>query len=186
MSYILYSRSSHELQAYPAGVDTARPMVGLDKSLFLTLELIQLDPPEYDELTHQILPSDPVISLLDESAEISGTATVGWTVEPIPPAKPAPDFAQFQHAIRTENGFTAAFLTASASDPFAAASLTSRFDDFRKDGDYLPFLQSISLVLQALPADHAAEIGIEFYQLAIRCNMPQSFVEAVRNAFFSP
>jgi hypothetical protein len=65
----------------------------------------------------------------------------------------------------------------------AAGSLLSRFDDFRKDGDFAPFLQSMLLVLHALPPEQAAEIGTEFLAVASRCHMPQTFLQALQAAF---
>jgi len=183
MNCILYDRESQSLENYPSGVNTSRPMAGLDRTKYLTLQLIEVDPPEYDPATHQLL-SESIITITDELAEISGTAIFDWRIEALPPPPPVPDFAQFQQAIRTENGFTAAFQTAFHRDPFAAASLTSRFDDFRKDGDFGPFLQSMMLVLESLPIEQAAEIGSELLALAIKCHMTSAFIAAVEAALF--
>ena len=103
---------------------------------------------------------------------------------PPPPApEPPPDFDAMATALRTENGFKDAFLLAFAEDPMAAGSLTSRFDDFRKDGDFAPFLQSMLLVLHSLPPEQAAEIRTEFPRVAVRCHMPPAFLQALQAAF---
>jgi len=94
-----------------------------------------------------------------------------------------PDFAAMANALRTENGFVTAFLAASLTDPLAAGSLLSRFDIFSRDGDYSLFLQSMTLVLNALAPEHAAEIGAEFMAIAVRCHMPQQFLEDLQRAF---
>ena len=103
---------------------------------------------------------------------------------PPPPApEPPPDFDAMATALRTENGFKDAFLLAFAEDPMAAGSLTSRFDDFRKDGDFSLFLQSMLLVLDSLPPEQAAEIRTAFPAVAVRCHMPQAFLQALQDAF---
>ena len=103
---------------------------------------------------------------------------------PPPPApEPPPDFDAMATALRTENGFKDAFRLAFAEDPMATGSLTSRFDDFRKDGDFAPFLQSMLLVLHSLPPEQAAEIRTAFPAVAVRCHMPQAFLQALQNAF---
>jgi hypothetical protein len=94
-----------------------------------------------------------------------------------------PDFDGMATALRTENGFKTAFLEAFMGDPMAAGSLTSRFDDFRRSGDFSWFLQSILLVLHALPPEQATEIGTEFLAVAVRCHMPQAFLQALQAAF---
>ena len=103
---------------------------------------------------------------------------------PPPPApEPPPDFDAMATALRTENGFKNAFLLAFAEDPMAAGSLTSRFDEFRRSGDFSLFLQSMLLVLHALPTEQAAEIGTKFLAVAVRCHMPPAFLQALQAAF---
>jgi len=99
------------------------------------------------------------------------------------PVEPEPDFDGMATALRTENGFKPAFLLAFSEDPMAAGSLTSRFDDFRKDGDFAPFLQSMLLVLHSLPPEQAAEIGTEFLAVASRYHMPPALLQALQAAF---
>ena len=103
---------------------------------------------------------------------------------PPPPApEPPPDFDAMATALREENGFKEAFLEALPLDPMAVNSLTSRFDNFRKDGDFAPFLQSLLLTLATLPTEKAAHTGMEFLALASRCHMPQAFLQALQDAF---
>jgi len=102
---------------------------------------------------------------------------------PPPQPEPEPDFDGMATALRTENGFKSAFLLAFAEDPMAAGSLTSRFDEFRRSGDFSLFLQSMLLVLHALPSEQAAEIGTEFLAVAVRCHMPPTFLQALQAAF---
>jgi hypothetical protein len=94
-----------------------------------------------------------------------------------------PDFDGMATALRIENGFKDAFLEAFARDPIASISLQSRFDNFRKDGDYSLFLQSLALVLNSLEPQHAAELGAEMLVIASRCNMPAAFIQDMVNAF---
>jgi hypothetical protein len=103
---------------------------------------------------------------------------------PPPPApEPPPNFDDMATALRTENGFRDAFRAAFAEDPMATGALTSRFDDFRKDGDFAPFLQAMLLVLDSLPPEQAAEIRAHFPAVAVRCHMPQAFLQALQDAF---
>ena len=116
--------------------------------------------------------------MLEEGAIGQGLT---WKPEDVP--EPEPDFDGMATALRTENGFKSAFLLAFAEDPMAAGSLTSRFDEFRRSGDFTLFLQSILLVLQALPSEQAAEIGTEVLAVAVRCHMPAAFLQALQTAF---
>jgi hypothetical protein len=115
--------------------------------------------------------------MLESDAIAQGFTRVSDLVEP------EPDFDGMATALRTENGFKSAFLLAFTEDPMAAGSLTSRFDEFRRSGDFSLFLQSILLVLHALPSEQAAEIGTEFLAVAVRCHMPAAFPQALQAAF---
>jgi hypothetical protein len=116
--------------------------------------------------------------MLEEDAISQGLT---WKPEDVP--EPEPDFRAMAEALRKENGFKDAFLEAQPLEPMAVGSLTSRFDDFRKDGDFVPFLQSMLLVLDALPPQKAAHIGMEFLAVAHRCHMPPAFLQALQDAF---
>ena len=102
---------------------------------------------------------------------------------PPPPPAQEPDWEGFSLALRTENGFTAAFLAAFVADPWSSSAMPSRFDRFVERGDYGPLLSSIVDVLNSLPVEQAAEIGAELLTLAMRCHLPEPFLAALQAAF---
>ena len=104
---------------------------------------------------------------------------------PPPPPVQEPDWNGMETALRLENGFKEAFLTAMPSEPMAVGSLTSRFDNFRKDGNFMPFLESLVIVLSALPPQMAGHTGLDFLGLAYRHHMPQPFLDALQQVFAS-
>lgn len=126
-------------------------------------------PPERDLVEGEMLESDAISQGLQ------------WLQSK--PPDPEPDFAAMAEALRTKNGFKDAFLRAQPVEPMAVGSLTSRFDDFSRDGNFAPFLQSLLLVLNALPAQEAAHTGMEFLAVAHDCHMPPAFLEALQAAF---
>jgi hypothetical protein len=181
MTFQLLNRQTQQLTPWPR--DDEQMPVGLDRGAFHVVEVIRLEPPE-PAPGQSVQPADPVVVITDPDGEgINGTATLAWVVEDVPPPEPEPDFDAMATALRTENGFKDAFILAFAEDPIAAGSLTSRFDDFRKDGDFAPFLQSMLLVLHSLPPEKAAEIRAEFPRVAVRCHMPTAFLQALQAAF---
>ena len=181
MNLQLFNRQAQQLAGWNRA-DDAIP-VGLDRGAFHVVDVIQLEPPE-PAPGQTVQPADPVVVITDPDGEgINGTATLAWVVEDAPEPEPPPDFDAMATALRTENGFTSAFLLAFSEDPMAAGSLTSRFDLFRTSGDFNLFLQSMLLVLHAIPPDQAAEIGAEFLGVAVRCHMPPAFLQALQDAF---
>lgn len=181
MTLKLLNRQNQQLTPWPR--DDEKMPVGLDRQQFHVVSVTQLDQPAPGP-GQQVRPADPVIVIDDPDGEgVNGTVTIAWVVEDIPQPLPAPDFDAMETGLREENGFRGAMLDALLVDPIATASLTSRFDDFRKDGDFGPFLQSLLLTLNALPSQTAAHIGMEFLALASRCHMPHAFLEALQAAF---
>jgi hypothetical protein len=181
MTLKLLNRQTQQLTPWPR--DDEQMPVGLDRQQFHVVSVTQLDQPVPGP-GQQVRPTDPVIVIDDPSGEgVNGIVTLGWVVEDIPQPPPEPDFDAMETGLREENGFREAMLDALLVDPMAAGSLTSRFDDFRKEGDFGPFLQSLLLTLSALPSQTAAHTGMEFLALASRCHMPTAFLEALQAAF---
>lgn len=176
MPRILYDTATGLLHPYPRQDD--EPVVGLDPQ-FSSLQLIQELPPDHDPSTERLEPTETID--LD-----AATATRGWRVVPLPPPPPGPDWPQFRQAIRIENGFYDAYRAALSADPMVVPLLGSRLDDFEKDGNFEPFLESLTLTLQALPAQDAAHIAMEFLALASRCGMPAAFIQALEAMFTEP
>lgn len=176
MPRILYNTATGLLHPYPRQDD--EPVVGLDPR-FSSLELIQELPPDHDPSTQRLEPTETID--LD-----AATVTRGWQLVTLPPPPPGPDWAQFRQAIRSENGFSAAFVAAFSADPMVAHTLGSRLDWFQTTGDYALFLESLTLTLQALPPQEAAHIAMEFLTLASRCGLPAAFLDALQTLFPEP
>jgi len=117
---------------------------------------------------------DPVILPLTASSadiEAAAAAYFGPTVEP--------DWTQFRQALRTENGFSAAFQAAMAADPMAGIALALGLDSFRRDGDPRDFVDALHNAFATLSPDQGAYITGELRALAQRCNLPQEFLDAL-------
>lgn len=176
MPRILYDTETGLLQPYPRQDD--EPVVGLDPS-FRSLQLIQELPPDHNPSTERLEPTETID--LD-----AGAVTRSWQLVTLPPPPPGPDWPQFRQAIRSENGFYDAYRAALAADPMVVPLLGSRLDDFERDGNFEPFLESLTLTLQALPAQDAAHIAMEFLALASRCGLPPAFLDALQTLFPEP
>lgn len=120
--------------------------------------------PDRDPL---VLPADALPA--DVSAAVA--AYIGPTCEP--------DWMQFRQALRSENGFSAAFSAAMAADPMAGVALALGLDAFRRDGDHADFLDALQSAFAALPQEQALHIAAELLALAQRCNLPASFTDAL-------
>ena len=90
-----------------------------------------------------------------------------------------PDWTQFRQALRTENGFSAAFQAAMAADPMAGIALALGLDSFRRDGDPRDFVDALHNAFATLSPDQGAYITGELRALAQRCNLPQEFLDAL-------
>jgi hypothetical protein len=90
-----------------------------------------------------------------------------------------PDWTQFRQALRTENGFSAAFQAAMAADPMAGIALALGLDNFRRDGDPRDFVDALHNAFATLSPDQGAYITGELLALAQRCNLPQEFLDAL-------
>lgn len=183
MSYSLYDRKTQTVVSWPR--DDDEPVVGLDRDHYHVLIQIHLDQP-HPGPGEQILPAAPIVEIHDPDADVNGTVTYGWEVMLPPPPPPSPDWPQFRGAIRSENGFYDAYRTALNADPMVVPLLGSRLDDFERDGNFEPFLESLTVTLQSLPPEHAAHIAQEFLALASRCGLPASFLEALQTLFPEP
>lgn len=186
MIYQLLNRETQAVIAWPR--DDDQPVVGLDRTTYHVLEVVRLDPPEPGP-GEQVQPVPPVVVIDDAAAEVNGTITYAWQLIELPPPPeptPQPDFRRLRGAIRSENGYVDAFMAAMAADPITANSLISRLDVFELTGNFTLFLESLQLALQALPAQDAAHVGLEFMALAQRCHMPAAFLNALQALFEEP
>lgn len=175
MALQLLHRPTNTLQAWIRGDDQI-PM-GLDRATFHVVEVVQLEPPDLQP-GEQAIPAAPVIAITDpDSQEINGTVTLAWEVIPAPPPPPPPpDWDAFREGLRTQNGYQNYFAQAAQQQLLTAASLPVDFYDFRKTGNYGPFLTLLSQVFSLLPLEDRVHVLTELIQLSQSCYLPQSFV----------
>ncbi|MBU6250961.1 MAG: hypothetical protein KGO47_07345 [Cyanobacteria bacterium REEB417] len=140
------------------------------------------DPPPYDPTTHRV----------QEAMPIQGDDDVwhqAWELIELPPPpepEPQPDWAQFRQALISENGYAGAFAAIGSVNPMLTGPLPARLDRFEFEGQWQPFLDSLSIALAALPTDPvdpsftAGHIAMELLALAGRCNLPMPFREALQ------
>lgn len=167
--------SANPLTTFPPDLADAQP---LDQFGFILPE--PTSPPPHDPLTHCVVEVRPIKG--DD-----GVWRQAWELAELPPPPPpGPDWPAFRQAIRSENGFYDAYCAALAADPMVVALLGSRLDDFERDGNFSPFLESLTLTLQALPPQDAAHIAMEFLALASRCGLPPAFLDALQTLFPEP
>lgn len=142
------------------------------------------DPPEHDPATHRPQEVRPIC--------IDGTWRQAWELEALPPPpepEPQPDWQQFRQALITENGYAGAFATINGINPMLVSPLPARLDRFEFEGQWRPFLDSLTLALAALPANpedptlRAGYLAQELLALGGRCNLPAAFLEALQELF---
>lgn len=142
------------------------------------------DPPEHDPATHRPQEVRPVCA--------DGQWQQAWELVALPPPPepaPAPDWGQFRQALIEENGYAGAFSLIGGVNPMLTGPLPARLDRFEFEGQWEPFLQSLSIALAALPNDPpdasltAGHIALELLALAGRCNLPLAFREALQAMF---
>jgi hypothetical protein len=93
------------------------------------------------------------------------------------PLPPEPNWDAFREGLRTENGYQEYFAQAAQQQPLTATSLPVDFYDFRKTGNYAPFLALLSQVFSLLPLENRVHALTEMIQLSQNCHLPQAFVD---------
>jgi hypothetical protein len=129
-------------------------------------------PPSWDPATQSLVEGLPEL-VEEEWVQV-------WQVEDIPPPPPTPDFAELRRGIQTENGYRAAFTQALGADPMGGLPAPSRLDDWERFGEWQPFLESLMIMLRAIPPQDAAHVAWEFLALAQRTHMDPAFLEALQ------
>jgi hypothetical protein len=172
MARLLFDRNTNQTFSYPREDDL--PVVGLDRSTFYVLKVIQAPKPQYDSEKFQLQPLDPTITITDsKSDDLNGTATYGWELVAIPPAPPAPDWFTFKTMVLTNQVLNQAIANSIPRAPAAALALPAALlkaeegsiDDFR--GCW----QVVVAVAPIIPEDIA-----QFVALAQSCYLPQEFI----------
>jgi hypothetical protein len=127
--------------------------------------------PEYNSSLQQIIEVQPI--------NVDGTWRQQWQIVDLPTPPPSPDFEQFRTAIRSENGFQAAWEAVLNLNPMLATAMTTYLETFRKFDEWQPYLESLTIAIQLLPTEsERVYIANEFLQLARRCHLNPSFIAA--------
>jgi hypothetical protein len=99
------------------------------------------------------------------------------------------DWLGFRHAILTENGYVAALALAldseNASARLAVTFSHSRLDRFQDKGDFAEYLQGLLLIVSVQPEQNKSPLVEEFLALAVRCNLPETFLTALNEAIIA-
>jgi hypothetical protein len=129
-------------------------------------------PPPWDPATQSLVEGAPELA--------DGQWVQVWQVVDLPPRPPTPDFAELRLGIQTENGYRAAFTQALGADLMGGLPAPARLDDWERFGEWQPFLESLMIMLRAIPPQDAAHVAWEFLALAQRTHMDPAFLEALQ------
>ena len=183
----LYRISDQALLPYPRPDD--EPVLGLDRTVYRVVAVVQLPAPPYDPTAEQLTSTEAYAWLPDgpDPTGLDGTLTRGWAVLPLdppPPPEPAADWLGFAGWLFGYPPMADAMETARASrDPQgepATTGIPAAMDEARLRSNYVPFALSWGLFLAAsgLPAAEVAAIVAR----AQECHLPAQFVAALQPA----
>lgn len=180
MARLLYSLTTLTTRPYPRGDD--EPVIGLDRSEWRVLDLIQLAQPPLQD--GQVLgPVDTVDWFTDTTPEgVDGTLTRGWEVLPAPPPPVIAEWLPFAAWLYQFPAMMTAMESARGStDPQgepATTGLPAAMDEARLRENYPAFAQTwgqFLLASQMAPADLAAIVA-----KATACSLPAEFITALQ------
>jgi hypothetical protein len=122
----LYRISDAALLPYPRPDD--EPVIGLDRSAYKVVKVVQLPKPQHDPATEQLTGTEAYAWLADapDATGLDGTLTRGWQVDPIvppPPPEPAADWEQFKKAMLSNPETNDALAAALPLAPLAVLAL---------------------------------------------------------------
>jgi hypothetical protein len=166
---LLYNQATATLSPYPRTDN--EPVVGLDPT-YLELDLIQVDQPKYDPITHRLEPTEAI----DTNAR---TVTRGWELIKLPvppPPPPTPDWATFKVTALSSDSLNAILAAAFQIAPVAAASLAPALLRAEDQGS-ADFAAAWSAICSAVPVP--PEVIGGFQAVATQCNLPTEFIAAL-------
>jgi len=118
--------------------------------------------------------------------EVDGEWRQAWEVVDLPPPPLGPDWDGLANDMQNENGFTEYFVEMDSLNPFSTIAQVSRFDDWRRDGNWQPFLAALLAGMQALTPQRRALLAEEFLAASIARNMDEAFIAALEDAITHP
>ena len=187
MTRQLYRISDAALLPYPRPDD--EPVIGLDRTVYRVVTVVQLPAPPYDPTAEQLSSTETYDWLPDgtDDTGLDGTLTRGWQVDPIvppPPPEPAADWLGWAGWLYGFAPMASAMAAARASsDPLgepATTGLPTAMDEARLRQNYQPFALSWAQFIAAsalAPTDLAAIIA-----RATACHLPAPFIAALSSA----
>jgi len=104
----------------------------------------------------------------------------------LPPPPPGPDWDGLANDMQTANGFKEYFVAMGELNPFSTIAQVSRFDDWRRDGNWQPFLSALQAGLAALHPENGALLAEEFLAAATTRNMDPAFLAALEDVMTQP
>jgi hypothetical protein len=172
MACLLFDRNTNRTFPYPREDDL--PVVGLDRSIFYVLRVIQSPEPEYDAERFQLQPLDPVIYIAESGdSNVNGTITHGWKLIAIPPLPSKPDWFTFKTMVLTNPVLNQAIANSIPRAPAAALALPAALLK-AEDGSIDDFRGCWQVVVAVAPI--APEDVAQFVALAQSCHLPANFV----------
>lgn len=187
MTRQLYRISDATLLPYPRPDD--EPVMGLDRTVYRVVAVVQLPAPPYDPTAEQLSSTESYDWLPDgpDPTGLDGTLTRGWQVDPIvPPAPPEPaaDWLGWTGWLYGYGPMADAMAAARASadqqgEP-VTTGLPTAMNEARVNGNYAAFALSWSVFLaaSAMPPTDLDQIIAK----AVACNLPAPFIEALHPA----
>jgi hypothetical protein len=166
MTRILYDTTTSDLVAYPR--DDDGPVICLDPR-YLEMTVVQEPQPSYDPATEQMEPTETI----DLDALV---VTRGWSVSPLPPPTPTPDWATFKNTALSSSALNSILAAAYDVVPVAAGALATALLA-AEQGRISDFAASWSTICAAVTVDPQVIAG--FVDVANDCNLPVDFVTAL-------
>jgi hypothetical protein len=187
MTRQLYRISDQALLPYPRPDD--EPVLGLDRSVYRVVEVVQLPEPQHDPATENLTPTENIDWLVDapDATGKDGILYRSWSITPIDPPSPPEPAADWLGWAGWLYGFapmaSAMAAARASSDPLgepATTGLPTAMDEARLRQNYTPFALSWAQFLAAsalAPADLA-----EIISHATACHLPAPFIAALSPA----
>jgi hypothetical protein len=180
MTRILYSLTTLTTRPYPRGDED--PVIGLDRTEWRVLELIQMAPPPIQD--GEILNQTEIFDwFADTTPEgVDGTLTRDWEVIPAPPPPVLADWDTFVAWLYQfqpiATGMGAARLSTDPQGEPATTGLPTALDEARLRQNYPAFALAWGLFLLAsqMPPEALGAIVTK----ASQCHLPAEFLAALQ------
>ena len=166
----LFDTETGRIKAYPRHDEM--PVEGLD-ARYQVLRIVREPAPQYDPATHSISETRAI----DRDA---GEWRCGWSVEPLPPVTPLPDWRTFKRTLLAHPAINALLGGSLSQAPAAGLSLPATLLAASAAGDVDDFRGAwVALRRQGLVSPQLLQ---EVRGLALMLHLPDAFVAALGGA----